>query len=338
MKTKKKAFTLMTGAAYLLGSAGVVEAQTVEVQTPQLEPREEESFTGVANVKGQFAFDQDTLTPPDEVFSLFGTAATAACAKPGFALDKAERQEYYVNVGRRLKKNFTISLDKLESMKARNTGMVCSCATSGAVAMANVTGVPVRDILSMAELEDDANAIVFRDAQGYGIPMPLDYVLEKEALLVYKVGDVENAEGLQVWMPDTVARYFTRQVMEIEVLHTDKALKVMDVEPQHRAKVSIMNRFTKSFAPGDEITFEGYADDCGRAISGIEFSMDNGHTWTSCETPGTDAQKWVYWHFSYVPEAAGTYKLDVRARTADGSVSPLASSIVFTVDAGPVNS
>ena len=227
MKTKKKAFTLMTGAAYLLGSAGVVEAQTVEVQTPQLEPREEESFTGVANVKGQFAFDQDTLTPPDEVFSLFGTAATAACAKPGFALDKAERQEYYVNVGGRLKKNFTISLDKLESMKARNTGMVCSCATSGAVAMANVTGVPVRDILSMAELEDDANAIVFRDAQGYGIPMPLDYVLEKEALLVYKIGDVENAEGLQVWMPDTVARYFTRQVMEIEVLHTDKALKVL---------------------------------------------------------------------------------------------------------------
>ena len=138
----------MTGAAYLLGSAGVVEAQTVEVQTPQLEPREEESFTGVANVKGQFAFDQDTLTPPDEVFSLFGTAATAACAKPGFALDKAERQEYYVNVGGRLKKNFTISLDKLESMKAKNTGMVCSCATSGAVAMANVTGVPVRDILS----------------------------------------------------------------------------------------------------------------------------------------------------------------------------------------------
>ncbi len=338
MKTKKKAISLLTGAATLLGSAGVVDAQITETQTPQLEPREEESFTSVANVKGQFAFDQDTMTPPDEVFSLFGTAATAACAKPGFALDKAERQEYYVNVGGRLKKNFAISLDKLESMNAKSTGMVCTCATSGAVAMANVTGVPVKDILSMTKLEDDANAIVFRDAQGYGIPMPLDYVLEKEALLVYKVGDTENVEGLQVWMPDTVARYFTRQIMEIEVLHMDKTPEIMDVEPQHRAKVSIMNRFTKSFAPGDEIAFEGYADDCGRAISNIEFSMDNGLTWTSCETPGTDAQKWVYWHFSYVPEVAGTYKLDVRARTADGNVSPLASSIVFEVDAGMTSS
>ena len=30
----------------------------------------------------------------------------------------------------------------------------------------------------------------------------------------------------------------------------------------------------------------------------------------------------------------GTFKLDVRARTADGTVSPLASSIVFTVEDG----
>ena len=309
-------------------------AQTAQVQTGELNEREEEHFDAVANVEGRFAFDQDTLTPPDEIFNLFGTAATAACAKPGFALDKAQRQEYYVNVGGRLKKNFSISLDKLESMNSKKTSMVCTCASSGAAAMANVTGVPVRDIISLAELEEDANAIAFKDAQGYGIPMPLDYVLEKEALLVYKVGDVPNAEGLQIWMPDTVAKYFTRQIMEIELLHTDETPGIKDVEPEYRAKVSIMNRFSKPFAPGDQIAFEGYADDCGRAISGIEFSLDNGATWTSYETPGADSHKWVYWHFEYTPEEAGTYKLDVRARTADGTVSPVASSIVFAVASG----
>ena len=42
---------------------------------------------------------------------------------------------------------------------------------------------------------------------------------------------------------------------------------------------------------------------------------------------------WVYWHFDYVAETAGTFKLDVRAVTEDGTVSPLASSVVFDVEA-----
>jgi hypothetical protein len=38
------------------------------------------------------------------------------------------------------------------------------------------------------------------------------------------------------------------------------------------------------------------------------------------------ASKWVYWYFTYTPEAAGTYELTARAVTADGTVSPLAAS------------
>ena len=38
-------------------------------------------------------------------------------------------------------------------------------------------------------------------------------------------------------------------------------------------------------------------------------------------------------HFDYVAETAGTFKLDVRAVTEDGTVSPLASSVVFDVEA-----
>ena len=104
------------------------------------------------------------------------------------------------------------------------------------------------------------------------------------------------------------------------------------MDDEYRVK-SIINRLPKdTFAVGDQIVFEGYADDCGGAIESIEVSLDGGKTWTVCETEGAVADKWVTWSFAYVAEAEGTYKLDVRARNAEGKVTPLASSVVFTVE------
>ena len=60
--------------------------------------------------------------------------------------------------------------------------------------------------------------------------------------------------------------------------------------------------------------------------------MDGGETFTTCETAGATGDAWVYWHFGYTAEAAGTYKLAVRAVAEDGTVSPLASREVFTVE------
>lgn len=59
------------------------------------------------------------------------------------------------------------------------------------------------------------------------------------------------------------------------------------------------------------VSFEGYADDCGVKVASVEFSMDGGETWTSFDTSSSNAEDWVYWHFDYVAETAGTFKLDV---------------------------
>jgi len=83
---------------------------------------------------------------------------------------------------------------------------------------------------------------------------------------------------------------------------------------------------------GDMISFEGYADDCGNQVTAVEFSLDGGETWTAFDTTASSTDSWVYWHFDYVTEAEGTFKLDVRAVTYDGTVSPLASSMVFEVE------
>ena len=100
-KTKgMKLLSGVTGAAALLSSC-VVAAEAE--QPVQLNERAGETYEKVANVKGTFSFVQDFMTPPDEVFNLFGTAATFACAKPGFAFDKVNHEDYYVNVGGNIK-------------------------------------------------------------------------------------------------------------------------------------------------------------------------------------------------------------------------------------------
>lgn len=320
--------------ARLNSAAEAGEEAKFDLEAPY-EEREKEVFSSVAHVQGEFSFDQNVLTPPDEVFNLFGTAATYICAKPGFAFDEVLREEHYVNVSGDIKKSYSISMAELEKRKVTERSMVCSCATGMAVAQTRVKGIDVSDIIAMADLEEGVNTITFKGDEGYGLPLPLSYVQDKGAMLVYQIGgkDLPASQGapLQVWMPETVAQYFTRRVTEIELTREETVPEVKGVDEQFRAKVGIVNRFKEEFQVGDQIRFEGYADDCGVAIASIEFSLDGGATWTSCETKNATSDRWVYWYFGYTAQMAGTFKLDVRARTMDGTVSPLYSSVVFTV-------
>ena len=341
MKRSKKIASGAAGAAVLLSgcaSQGVCEAQDVcadyEVNGyhVQAEAEAERDFKKIHHVEGYFTFNQDTVSPTDDVFNIFGTAVTAMCASPSFATANTDDFEtYYFNVGGDIKQQYSVRLKDVAD-KSESRVLKCSCATSSALANAQVLGVPLSAVIRMDELEDGVNTVTVRGADGFGLDMPLKYALEKRALIVYKVNGEDVPSGTQLWMPSTVARYFTRNVASIELTARDEEPQIEAADDQYRAKVSLINRADGcEFAVGKEIVFEGYADDCGSAISAVEFSMDGGETWTACATPNTTTDKWVMWNFSFMPEEAGEYKMIVRARTEDGTVSPLSSSMFFTV-------
>ena len=122
----------------------------------------------------------------------------------------------------------------------------------------------------------------------------------------------------------------SRDVVDIELTAEAEIPEIEQREEALRAEVAIMNHVENDFYVGDEIAFEGYADDCGDPIVAVEFSLDGGETWTSYETEAV-AEKWVYWNFVYKAETPGEYKLSVRAVTESGKVSPLAANVVFEV-------
>ncbi len=332
-KNMNRLVTGMTGAAMLMSSAAAY-AETAEVAV-SVESAAEVEFKKIANVEGTFAYDQNVVSPADDVYSIFGTAVTGACAKPGFVVgDEDVIEDRYINVSGTMKRAYQVNLSVLEEKQSEQRIMACSCATGPAVVNANVLGIPVSKIVNLAEVETDANTITFRGADGYGMSMPLSYVLEKDAMLVYEIGGEKLPDGQrnQIWMPETVAKYFTRNVVGIELSHEAVQPVVDGAEEAYQAKINILNDVKGAFAVGDEIRFEGYADDMASPIAAIEFSMDGGETWTKCETAGATADKWVYWSFAVNAAEAGTYNLQARAVTADGTVSPLASSVVFTVE------
>lgn len=358
-QTGIKALTALAGLPLLL--SGSAEAMTVtgpEVSKPDMQVKNQafqqmkysplpgelsltkESFQKVANVSGTFSFDQDAITPNDQIFNIFGSAVTAVtgvCAKPGFVFDNGgQKAEHFINVGGDLEKSYAVDLDAMKKQTSETKIAKCSCGTGGAIANAEITGIPLSAVVEMGNLKKDVNTITFRGEDGYGIPMPLSFALDNNALLVYKVNgkDLPTTLGgpAQVWMPGAVAKYFTRKVTNIELTAEPQVPELLQADEAYRTKINIMNYSNGAkFELGKEITFEGYADDCGTPIASVEFSMDGGKTWTAYKTPGTTLEKWVYWKFTTTPETAGDYQLMVRARTADGTVSPLSSTLQFTV-------
>jgi len=289
------------------------------------------SFTAVKNVQGSFSFDQEQLTPSDEAFNLFGTVLTGMCAKPAFALEN-DRTDFYINVGGQIKKSYSVSLRSMQEKEQTRT-MLCACATGSASANVRATGVPVSDILQLAEDAEEVNAVSFISSDGYGQTLPLSYVLEKKAMVVYRVNGQRVPSGTQLYIPETVAKYFTRDVVDIQLTKEEMLPEVEKREEDLQAEVSICNYADGcAFKRDQVITFEGYADDLGDPIAAVEFSLDGGESWTAYQTEGATADRWVYWHFDYQPEKAGTYQLSVRARTQSGQVSRLAANLLFTVE------
>ena len=300
---KKIAGGVAGGALLMFGAVGGIGATAGLPQTADADPiatthavgdnvvtaqwfnEDDVSYVSVANAQGAFTFNQEGVTPNDELFNVFGTALTSMCSKPATELVDVEGgvANFYVNVGGNIKKNFTIDVRDLAEDANQETMMACSCAHRIALRPGGRHG----------------RAAVGRGGDGRpGRRREHHHRLRRRRLrpaaaLALRAGE-ERASGvpgerpgaggghrssLQLWMPETVARYFTRDIVNIELTQEDAEPDVQQVDPCYRNKINIMNYSDDCvFKAGDEITFEGVADDLGSPIAAIEFSFDGGRT------------------------------------------------------------
>lgn len=182
------------------------------------------------------------------------------------------------------------------------------------------------------------NTVSFKAADGKTASFPLRELLDRRAVIASKVGGEDIAATMggfnQLWVRGWPAKHFIRDIVDIRFTSEDEPPQMEPFEDDgrdftNRPNVSVRADYVGRV--GEALEFEGYADDYDRAIVGVQFSLDEGATWTMCETPQASAGCWVRWRFAYTPERPGSYVMKVRAVAEDGTVSPIAAVHAFEV-------
>ncbi|MGV8084043.1 MAG: hypothetical protein AB2L09_10490 [Coriobacteriia bacterium] len=156
-----------TGALTLIGGCGLAIAGDAVLPSAlvspgaEVQPADANVLVGssvnqtikVPNVQGKFAYNQDVITANDKIKNVFGIAAAALCSTPGSATS-SDPDEWTLTVS---KDGSSQSASLGDYAKGKSQTKVVGCACSGnlpgggAIANAQVTGVPVADIVTTTE-------------------------------------------------------------------------------------------------------------------------------------------------------------------------------------------
>lgn len=84
---------------------------------------------------------------------------------------------------------------------------------------------------------------------------------------------------------------------------------------------------------GRPVVITGRSYDLGHALSGVQFSLNEGESWSTYPFEGTNDYQPVDWSFEFLPLRAGEYRLWVRSVNDEGAASPEAAFAVIRATA-----
>ncbi|MBN1133326.1 MAG: molybdopterin-dependent oxidoreductase [Methanosarcinaceae archaeon] len=87
--------------------------------------------------------------------------------------------------------------------------------------IAKWTGVPVKTLFDEAGIKENATNVIFYSSDGYSTSLELDYLLEKNIILAYKINDItlppERGFPLQLVAEDKYGYKYAKWVTDIEI-------------------------------------------------------------------------------------------------------------------------
>lgn len=187
-------------------------------------------LVSVPNVEGEFAYQQSIITPNWKIAEVFQKATNALC-NASSELTVTAASDWAIAVSGDVAYAYEATLGELAADDEQTKIMGCSCAANApggaAVINAEVTGVPLAAIVERAQPLPGVNTVTLVSEDGYAMSLPLDYVMARTSILSYLI----NSEGLsasvggtnQLWIDSTAAKFFTRNIVSIELTAEDEA-------------------------------------------------------------------------------------------------------------------
>lgn len=177
----------------------------------------------VDEVKGTFCYTQEEVTPTDKITRALNDSPDYLCGSDFQGTQGDSVEDWVISVKGDVANQFSATLEELEESGRFEVLMGCNCAGNPAdgasTVNADVTGITVASILAAADVDPDANTVVFASADGYEVALPLDYVMQRPSLIVYAINGEEMTGAVggvnQLWLGSTSARYFVRNVETI---------------------------------------------------------------------------------------------------------------------------
>ncbi|MEP6809721.1 MAG: molybdopterin-dependent oxidoreductase, partial [Chthoniobacterales bacterium] len=207
---------------------------------------------------------------------------------------------------------------------------------AGLMSNAMWKGVPLRALLEAAGASPEARKVKLFGVDNYADTFPIEKALDQTTLIAYEM----NGERLpqrhgfpaRAIVPGYFGEKHVKWITRIEVAGEEAE---GFYEKQGWGPDFIVPIRTRIDQPGSEdwmaladlrgpVLVKGVAFGGDRGISRVEFTSDNGATWTEArlDYPGTRLT-WALWSFPWQPDRAGTYVLSARATNGDGKVQEL---------------
>jgi sulfite dehydrogenase (cytochrome) subunit A len=229
---------------------------------------------------------------------------------------------------------------------------------NGAMGNARWLGVPLKDVLALAQLKDSARQVTFNGLDN-GIMGGGDFVksldvghaMDGEVMIAYQMNGTDipflNGFPVKLIVPGYYGTYWIKHLSEIEVI--DQSFEGFWMKPAYRvpdndcacvepgtapAATRPISRFNvRSFITsvqdggllraGQTTVVRGIAFDGGQGIRELAYSVDGGRTWRAAEL-GADMGRYSFreFTFGFTPDK-GAYDLRVRAWNRSGQSQPM---------------
>jgi DMSO/TMAO reductase YedYZ molybdopterin-dependent catalytic subunit len=193
------------------------------------------------------------------------------------------------------------------------------------------TGLPLRDLLTMASPAPGARAVGFTARDGYAESLPLETVMRSpEILIAYRLNGapLPDTHGFpaRVLIP---GRYGMKGPKWLDSIELRASVENGYWEQQGWDRDAVVRTTARFDVPtassllraGAPAALAGVAFAGIRGVQVVEWTADGGKSWkpASLESP-LSPLSWVRWRASWTPGSAGGYELIVRARDATGQL------------------
>ena len=135
-------------------------------------------------------------------------------------------------------------------------------------------------------MEEECNTVTFVGADGMEQSFPLDFLLERGAIVANRVNgeDIMSVMGAtnQLWVPGLPAKYFVRDIREIRFTNEEVPPVIgpfVDDGHDYTNRPNVAAKAEYVGRVGEPMEFTGWAHDFDKRIIAVEFSLDNGAHW-----------------------------------------------------------